>query len=83
MGARVHERLFHAVAIDRGRRLMRVLLNDREQVAEQALLDRRQLGALDRRARGRMVNLVDGRPGADQRRRAVAVAIRRLLASRL
>ncbi|HUA04307.1 MAG TPA: hypothetical protein VMB27_10415 [Solirubrobacteraceae bacterium] len=33
--ARVHERRLHAVTVDRGGRLVRVLLDDREQVAEQ------------------------------------------------
>jgi hypothetical protein len=33
--ARVHERLLDPVAVDRQRRLVRVLLDDRKQVAEQ------------------------------------------------
>jgi hypothetical protein len=69
--ARVHERLLDAVTIDRDRPLVCVLLDDREQVAEQSTLDRRQLGAFDRPVRGRFLNPVDLDPrGRDQRRLA-------------
>ena len=46
--AGVHERLLDPVAVDRHGGLFGVLLDDREQVREQPLLDRRQLGPLDR-----------------------------------
>jgi hypothetical protein len=41
--AGVHERLLDAVAVDRGGGLVRVLLDDREQVSEQPTLCRREL----------------------------------------
>ena len=44
--AGVDERLLDPLAVDRRRRLVGVLLDDREQVTEQSLLDRRQIGAL-------------------------------------
>jgi hypothetical protein len=40
-----------------------VLLDDREQVAEQAALDLRQLAAIDGRRRGRVLDAVDLEPG--------------------
>jgi hypothetical protein len=59
--ARIHERLLDPVAIDRGGRLVRVLLDDREQVAEQAPLGRGQLRALDLAMRVRMRDAINGR----------------------
>jgi hypothetical protein len=44
-----------------------VLLDDREQIAEQPPLGRRQLRALDRRGGRPGRELIDGRPGGDQR----------------
>jgi hypothetical protein len=51
MDAGIDEGLLDPVTVDRDRRLVGVLLDDREQIAEQPLLDRRELGALDRRLR--------------------------------
>ena len=48
MAAGVGERGLDPLAVDRNRRLVGVLLDDGEQVAEQPLLGRRQIGALDR-----------------------------------
>ena len=42
------ERLLDARAVDLDRRVGRVLLDDREEVAEQPALERREIGALDR-----------------------------------
>jgi hypothetical protein len=47
MHARVHERLLDPAAVDRLDRLVRMLLDDREQVAQQAALGIGQLGAVD------------------------------------
>jgi hypothetical protein len=47
VGARVDERRLDPVAVDRDRRLLGMLLDDREQVTEQALLGGGELGALD------------------------------------
>jgi hypothetical protein len=66
------ERRLDRVAVDRDRRLGGVLLDDREQVAEQPPLGLGQLGALAR-ARAWVLDAVDGRPGRDQRRSPVAV----------
>jgi hypothetical protein len=67
--ARVDERLLDPVAVDHGRGLLRVLLYDREQVAEQPALGRRQLGALDRLpVRVGMGDPVDRRPRAREQR---------------
>jgi hypothetical protein len=73
--ARVHERLLDALAVDRLHRLIGVLLDDREQVAEQPALGDRQLRALDRLARGRVLDPVDRRTGGrDPGRAAPATA---------
>jgi hypothetical protein len=48
-----HERLDHPVAVDRLRDLVGVLLDDREQVREQVLLEAREVGR-DRTARLRV-----------------------------
>jgi hypothetical protein len=61
--AGVDERFLDPCAVDRDDRLIRVLLDDREQVAEQAALDRRQLGALDGLLGGRALDAVDLDPG--------------------
>ena len=97
MHARVDERLLDAVAVDLERRVIRVirvLLDDREQVAEQLLLERRQIGALHERVRGRVTEAIDalahrgdrGRGRALSRlravlRRRVLGAVSRLAAS--
>jgi hypothetical protein len=75
--ARVDERLLDPLTVDRDGRLVRVLLDDREQIAEQALLDRCQLGAVDRRLRGGVLEAVDLDPRRrDQRRLAACDAAR-------
>jgi hypothetical protein len=60
--ARVDERFLDAVAVDRDGRLVGVLLDDREQVAEQPPLGRRQLDALDGFVRVGISEPVDGVP---------------------
>ncbi|HTT27338.1 MAG TPA: hypothetical protein VMG37_02915 [Solirubrobacteraceae bacterium] len=77
--AGVHERLLDPVAVDRGCGLVRVLLDDREQVAEQPALFRRELGPLDVRMAIRMpiglADAVDRRPlGGEQRGPGAVVA---------
>jgi hypothetical protein len=61
--ARVHERLLDALPVDQLHRLIGVLLDDREQIAEQPPLGDRQLRALDRLAPGRVFDPVDRRTG--------------------
>jgi hypothetical protein len=73
--ARVDERLLDAVAIDGDGRLIDVLLDDREQVAEQPSLGRRQLDPLDRGVRVRMLELVDGRTRRGDQRRVSTSAL--------
>jgi len=70
--AGVHERFLDPVAVDRGGRLVRVLLDDREQVAEQPALFWRELGPLDLRMAITIpiwiADAVDRRPlGGEQR----------------
>jgi hypothetical protein len=55
----VDERLLNPVTVDRERRLVGVLLDDREQVTEQFALERRQLGAVDERSRRGIADAVD------------------------
>jgi hypothetical protein len=64
----VHERVFDPRPVDRHRRLIGVLLDNREQITEETLFDRRQLGPLDGPgARFRLVDLVDRLPlGGDE-----------------
>ena len=58
--ARVHECLFDPRSVDHQRRMVGVLLDDREQVRQELALDRRQLRSLDRRRRRRAaVEIVD------------------------
>jgi hypothetical protein len=66
--AGVHERLLDPIAIDLERRLVGVLLDDREQIRQQPALDRRQLGALDRGLRVGALDAVDRGSQRDQRR---------------
>jgi hypothetical protein len=66
--AGVDERLLNPGSIDRDRRVLGVLLDDREQIPEQAPLGRSQLGPLDRAALVGPIEAVDRRPGSDQRR---------------
>jgi hypothetical protein len=75
VNARVDERLLDAVAIDGDGRLVRVLLDDREQVAQQPPLGRRQLDPLDRLVRIGILKPVDGsaRRRYQRRRRAGGV----------
>jgi hypothetical protein len=73
--ARIDERLLDPLAVDRDGGLVGVLLDDREQVREQPLLDRRQLGAFDRALRRAAADAIDRRPGRrDQRRGAALLA---------
>jgi hypothetical protein len=69
MDAGVDERLLDSVSIDRERRLIGVLLDDREQVTEQLLLERREVGTFDERMRGRIAEAVDALARARKRRR--------------
>ncbi len=68
--ARVDERRLDAVAIDRDRRLRGVLLDDREQVREQSALGRVELRAPTRTDLRSVLDQIDRRPRADQRRGA-------------
>jgi hypothetical protein len=70
--AREHERLHDAAAVDRLGDLVGVLLDDREQVGEQLVLERRQVGGDLRRrvVRVRVRGAVD-RPVGGDRDRAV------------
>jgi hypothetical protein len=68
MHAGVDKRLLDAVAIDRIRRFVGVLLDDREQVAEQPALGRGQLGAIDRDLRLVVLDAINGSPEARQQR---------------
>jgi hypothetical protein len=74
--ARVHKRLLDAVAIDRHRRVVGVLLDDREQISEQLALKRRQIVTLYLRPRVALADPVDPRPGGNRRRGRRAVAAR-------
>ena len=84
--AGVHERLLDPVAVDRDGGLLGVLLDDREQVAEQAPLGGRELGALDGRASAERPIAGDrGRnrrpastPAIDRRRRVLPDRLSRL-----
>jgi hypothetical protein len=81
MGAGIDERLLDAVPVDRKGGVVRVLLDDREQVAEEAPLDGVQLRTLDDRLGTGVFDPVDRRArGRDQRARAAAA--RRLLGGR-
>jgi hypothetical protein len=75
--AGVYERLLDPAAVNRGGGLVRVLLDDREQIAEQPALLRRELGPLDIRVAINMpiglVDAVDRRPLGGEQRRAGAV----------
>src|SRR3954453_7423301 len=70
------ERLLDAPAVDRQRGLVGVLLDDREQVGEQAPLGRRQVGAVDGAVVGGVGDDVDGRAVAVVDGRAVGHAAR-------
>jgi len=92
-----HERADDGVAVDRLRDLLGVLLDDREQVGEQVLLDPRQVpgdrrarggvrrGVVDRRVRGDRDRALDS-AARDRRARVVAayaaIAIGELLRNR-
>jgi hypothetical protein len=73
--ARVHERLLDALAVDRNRRLIGMLLDDREQVAEQATFSLGQLGAIDRGMRLGMPETVDRRTRPGQQRGRTAPTV--------
>ena len=55
----VDEGLLNPVTVDRERRVVGVLLDDREQVTKQLALERRQLGAVDERSRRGIADAVD------------------------
>jgi len=76
-----HERLHHAVAVDGLGDLVGVLLDDREQVREQVLLEAREVRR-DRRARARVRRgAVDRRVRGDRDRTLrCAAGDRRLIA---
>jgi hypothetical protein len=65
--AGVDECLLDPVAVDRRGRFVRVLLDDRKQVAQQPLLGRGELGALDLGVSVRMGEAVDRPRGGEQR----------------
>jgi hypothetical protein len=52
-----------------------VLLDDREQVAEELLLVGRKIGSLDRRVRLGVRDAVDRRPPASQRNRRLGLPV--------
>ena len=72
MDAGVHECLLDPLAVDRDRSRVGVLLDDREQVAQQATLLRGQLRALDVSVGGGIGDLVDRRTRGEQRRSVLA-----------
>jgi hypothetical protein len=59
--ARVYERLLNPAAVDRSGGLVRVLLDDREQVTEEPALCRRELRTLDVRVPVGMADTIDRR----------------------
>jgi hypothetical protein len=65
----VDEGVLDPAAVDRRSRLVRMLLDDREQVREQPSLGRGQLGAVDLRVRLGMLQAIDRRAGAREQRR--------------
>ena len=72
MHAGIDERLLDPVAVDSSGGFVGVLLDNREQVAEQATLLRGQLGALDVSVGGGIGDLVDRRTRGEQRRSVLA-----------
>jgi hypothetical protein len=79
MDAGIDESVLDSVAVNRDRRVSRVLLDDREQVAEEAPLFVGELGAGDDAAVARMFALADARPRSDQRLAATRPAVRAVL----
>ena len=73
MAAGEEERLDDAVAVDRHRGLVGVLLDDREQVGEQPLLGRGEVGRADGGAGAVLAAGADGRARLDERRGSVGV----------
>jgi hypothetical protein len=71
--ARVYERLLDPIAVDRRGPLVRVLLDDREQLGQEPPLVSGQLGALDLRVGLRMLDAVDRTSRGNEQRGAVAV----------
>ena len=69
--ARVHECVLDLLAVDRYRALVRVLLDDREQVGEQPPLGAGQFGPSDRGSLATVIDLVDGKMGFDRNRALV------------
>jgi hypothetical protein len=75
MRAGVHERLLDPVTVDRDRGLVRVLLDDGEEVAEQTPLGGVQLRVLNERRPSSVLDPIYLRArGRDQRARAAAGA---------
>ncbi len=67
MYAGVDECVLHPLAVNRDSGMAGMLLDDREQIAEQPLLRRGQLGPLGRGLRGSVLDAIDARPRRDQR----------------
>jgi hypothetical protein len=57
--AGIDEGLLNPITVDRERRVVGVLLDDREQVTQQLALERRQLSAVDERPRRGIADAVD------------------------
>jgi hypothetical protein len=74
--AGVDEGLFEPIAVHRDGGVVGVLLDDRKQVTQQALLGRGQVSVGGERLRPDVIDLVDRRPGRrDQRRGASMRAV--------
>jgi hypothetical protein len=75
VGARVGKRALHPVAVDLLSRLVGVLLDDREQIADQPLLGWRELNARLRRrlGRGDLVSRIGDVDDVDRGTVAIAV----------
>jgi hypothetical protein len=74
--AGVDEGLFEPITVHRHGGVVGVLLDDREQITQQALLGRGQVSVGDKGLRADVIDLVDRRPGSrDQRRRPTMRAV--------
>jgi hypothetical protein len=81
VAARVGERGLDTLAVDRQRRLVSVLLDDREQVRKQPPLDSGQSGEVGRGALRRVGRPVDRRALGGDRGRSASVATRTIAAA--
>jgi hypothetical protein len=70
MDAGVDERFLDTVTVDRDRRLVRVFLDDRKQVAEQAPFGGGELGPVDLAVAPGSRDLIDRTAGTNERRSA-------------